>query len=221
MRYIGFFGIIVLSLFISCQNKNLKDNIEPNLDKYLLNGSVDTVNLNKDMIFQSSLYSCECKKYISKLVEIPDRDSNAYRIIIKSKYRNWEKSELINTRPQMSRIIYCSEFYTVVSFTCGMSCHSEVFIFTDKSRPNEQFGNVQFVKNNPNFIVHFRNENFEKLIIRNLYNKKEQIVDISDGDVYNSGLMDSIIMKKNNIELYYFSDQKGSKTKSVNISSLL
>jgi hypothetical protein len=109
----------------------------------------------------------------------------------------------------------------VVGFPCGGPCYSQVFIFTDNKRPIEQYNYSQKIKNNQNIIAHIKNEQFEKLIIHNFFNSKELIVDISDSNLWNYGQMDSMLVKKNNLILYYKSVKKTSKSKTIDLKSIL
>lgn len=108
--------VFIVFILLSCQIKKAEvNNSKSSLDDILIN-LPDTSGYESEKEFIDRLYNCECDKYISKLIEIPNRDSNAYRITIKSKNGNWKKSSLINSRPEMSRISYCNDLYTVVSF---------------------------------------------------------------------------------------------------------
>jgi len=174
-----------------------------------------------ERLFLDSLYNRESDNYFSKLEEIPNRETNAYRIIIKSKNGLWEKNNVIDTRPQMSRIIFCNDLFTVISFPCGGPCHSEVFVFTSKSRPNEQYDFVEFVKNKPTIITHFRNEEFENLIVHNLTNNKELKIDVSKNEFLRLDFIDSIILNKNVLKIHYTSLNDEQKIKTTNIESIL
>ncbi len=210
----------MILILMACQNKKEKGNNEIICNEDTPVVSMDSSDIKSEKAFRDSLYTCECNQFISKLEEIPDRDSNAYRITINSKAGDWKKSKIINTRPQMSRISYCSEFYTVVSFACGGPCHSEVFIFTTEDRPDEQYDFTIQVKNNPDLIAHYRNEEFDKLLIHNFKNNKELSVDVSD-ESFHSYEIDSLTMNKNIITLHYTSENEKQKTKTINIKSIL
>ena len=121
----------------------------------------------------------------------------------------------------MSRISYCNDLYTVVSFPCGGPCHSEVFVFTSKTRPDEQYDYVEPVKNKPTIITHFRNEEFENLIVHNLTNNKEMTVDVSKNNFFLFEFIDSIIINKNNLNIHYTSENDEQKIKTANIKSIL
>jgi hypothetical protein len=217
MKYLG----IIILLFLGCQNKKTNDIHETVLNENTVDASTDSLIVQRDKVFLDSLYTCNCDQFISKLEEIPNKDTNAYRITIKSTAGTWKKSKLINTRPEMSRISYCNEFYTVVSFACGGPCHSELFVFTKEDRPDEQYGYTQIVKNNPNIISYVINEEFEKLIFHNFLNNKEMTVNNPESGLYNYGQMDSIIMKKENVILYYSTESEKHETKTINIRPIL
>lgn len=217
MKYIG----IIVLLFLGCQNKKPNDINETALNDNTVDVLTDSLIIESDKAFHDSLYNCKCDQFSSKLEEIPNKDTNAYRITIKSKDGTWKKSKLINTRPRMSRISYCNDFYTVVSFPCGGPCHSELFVFTKENRPDEQYGYTQIVKNDPNIISHIKNEEFEKLILHNLRNNKEMIVENPDSSFYSCGQMDSMIIENENIILHYSTETEMHKTKTINIKPLL
>lgn len=217
MKYIG----IIVLLFLGCQNKKPNDINETVLNDNTVDVSTDSLIIESDKVFLDSLYTCKCDQFISKLEEIPNKDSNAYRITIKSKDGTWKKSKLINTRPEMSRISYCNEYYTVVSFACGGPCHSELFVFTTEDKLDKQYAYTQIVKNNPNIIGYIKNEEFEKLILHNFKNNKEMTVDIPESDFYNYGQMDSMIIKNGNIILHYSTETEMHETKTINIKPLL
>ena len=217
MKYIG----IIVLLFLGCQNKKPNDINETVLNDNTLDVSTNTIIIERDKVFLDSMYTCKCDQFISKLEEIPNKDSNAYRITITSKDGTWKKSKLINTRPEMSRISYCNEYYTVVSFACGGPCHSELFVFTTDDKPDEQYGYTQIVKNNPNIIGYIKNEEFETLILHNFKNNKEMVVDIPEIGFYYYGQIDSMLIKNGNIILHYSTDNQMHETKTINIKPLL
>lgn len=217
MKYIP----IIFLLFLGCQNNRPNGINKTALNDNTVHDNTDSLIMKRDKASIDSLYTCNCDKFISKLEEVPSKDSNAYRITIKSKEGTWKKSKLINTRPEMSRISYCNEYYTVVSFPCGGPCTSQLFIFTKEDRPDEQYGYTQIVNNNPNIICYIIDEEFEKLIFRNFLNNKETIVNNPESGLYNYGGMDSIIMKKEDVILYYTTESGKHQTKTVNIKSIL
>lgn len=171
--------------------------------------------------FLDSIYHCECSSFASELEEIPGRNTDAYKLTIRSKKGNYKFTKILDTRPEMSQIDYCNDLYTVVGFACGGPCFTRVFVFTDKSRPNEQYGYPREVKNNPNIIAHIKDEEFEKLIIHNFSNSKELTVDISDDIVLPYGQIDSLVFNKDYLSLYYISDKNKKITKRINLKSIL
>ena len=214
--------IIFIGLLIGCQSKS-DDKTESILKSSMKDvKSKKLEKLNEDeKRFYDSLYTRESTNYISKIEEIPNRENDAYRITIKSKNGSWKRTKIINTRPQMSRIRHCSDLFTVVSFPCGGPCHSEVFVFTNKTRPDEQYDYVELVKNKSTIITHFRNEEFENLIVRNLENNKEMTVDVSKNDFIGFEFIDSIILDKNILNIHYTSENEEQKIKTTNIKSIL
>lgn len=211
----------VLLLFFVHQYRNMIDINKTTESDIFRSEPTNSLLIERDQAFLDSLYTCECEQFISKLEEIPYKDSNAYRITISSADGAWEKSKLINTRPEMSRITFCNELYTTVSFACGGPCHSELFVFTEQDRSDEQYGYSQIVKNSPDIISYIRNEEFEKLILHNFMNSKEMTVNISEAGFYNYGQMDSMILENSNVILYYSTETEKHGTKTVNIRPIL
>ena len=223
MKQIKISLLFFFLIFSSCQNnsKQKKKNVltsKKQIDSVKL---PETDNIISDKKYLDSVYKCENNKFISELEEIPNRDSNAYKITITSKKGKNKITKILDTRPRMSHINYCNELYTVVGFPCGGPCYSQVFIFTDKNRPIEQYTYSQKVENNQNIIAYINDEVFEKLIIHNFLNSKELIVDISDSNMWNYGQMDSMLVKKNNLILYYESDKKKNKIKTIDLKTIL
>lgn len=207
---------ILLLILLSCQNDSKQNkNNTPTLKEE----NVSLKSYKKENL--DTFYNCESTNFISVLEEIPNRNSNAYKITIISKNGKDKITKILDTRPEMSKIKYCNDLYTVVGFSCGGPCYSQVFVFTDKNRPTEQYSYVQKVKNNPNIIAHIKNEEFEKLIIHNFLNSKELIVDLSDINRWNYGQMDSILIKKDKLILYYLTVNNENTTKTVALKTIL
>lgn len=217
-----FFLTFLILLLIGCQSNTADKTESTPVVSTRDQKSMQTEKLNEaEKRFRDSLYSRESENYISKIEEIPNREDDAYRITIKSKSGNWKKTKIINTRPQMSRIIYCNDFYTAVSFPCGGPCHSEVFVFTSETRPDEQYTYVEIVKNKPNIITHFRDEEFENLMVRNLTNNKEMKINISEIDLFSWDFIDSVRLSNNILEIHYSKSGERQKIKSASIKSIL
>lgn len=214
--------IILIGLFIGCQSKPLNKTKSSHKTSMEDVKSKELEKLEEsEQHFRDSLYTGECDHYISKIEEIPNREDNAYRIKIKSKNGSWIKNKVINTRPQMTRILDCNDLYTVVSFPCGGPCHSEVFVFTSKNKPNEQYDYVEIVKNKPNIITHFRNEEFENLIVRNLTSNKEMKINISEIELFSLDFIDSVSLNKNELNIHYTTQNDKQKMKTYNIKAIL
>lgn len=215
--------ILLILLFLSCQRdtKQDKNNISTSKKKNSLTKLPKVVNNGREKEFLDSIYNCENNEYISVLEEIPNRNSDAYKLTITSKKGNCKFTKILDTRPEMSQIHDCNDLYTEIGFPCGGPCYSRVFVFTDKNRPIEQYGYVQKVKNNPKFIAHIKNEEFENLIIHNFSNSKELTVDISDANFLNYGQMDSLFIKKDNLFLYYLSNKNKNIAKKINLKTIL
>lgn len=212
--------IIFIGLLIGCQSKPVsKTDSETSIE------DVKSKELEKleesEHHFRDRLYTRESDHYISKIEEIPNREDDAYRITIKSKNGSWKKTKIINTRPHMSRISDCNDLYTVVSFPCGGPCHSEVFVFTSKTKADEQYDYVEIVKNKPNMITHFRNEEFENLIVRNLTSNKEMNINISEIKLFSLDFIDSVCLNKNELHIFYTTQNDKQKIKTTNVKAIL
>jgi hypothetical protein len=211
---------LVLGVF-GCQSNTEEVVTEKNNSPELMKKSLDSINIDEDeKRFRDSLYNRESENFISKLEEIPGRDSNAYKLTISSKDGKIKFTKILNTRPQRSMINYCTDMYTVVGYSCGGPCYTQFLVFTDQSRPTEQYSYGQRVSEHPNIIGHIKDEGFEKLFVRNLSNSKELTIDISDGHLINYGHMDTMYIVKNNLIIIYPSNKK-QKKKIVNIESIL
>lgn len=171
--------------------------------------------------FRDSLYNRESDNYISKLEEIPDIDSNAYRLTISSKNSEKHFSKILNTRPKASLINYCNDYYTVVGFSCGGPCYSQVFIFTDERRPIEQYDYTQSVTGYPNIIAHTKNEEFEKLIVHNFDNDKEIVVDNPDINFMNYGQMDTMYIIGKELRIEYRTEKDKTRKKTISLQKIL
>lgn len=171
--------------------------------------------------FRDSLYNRESDNYISKLEEIPDIDSNAYRLTISSKNGKKQFSKILNTRPKGSLINYCNDYYTVVGFSCGGPCFSQVFVFTDERRPIEQYDYAHSVTGYPNIIAHIKNEEFEKLIVHNFDNDKEIIVDNPDINFMNYGQMDTMYIIGKELKIEYRTEKYKTRKKTISLQKIL
>ena len=210
--------IFIALLFLSCRNSKKMESTQEIKE---FPTKVAKRNIDSESQLLDSTYRCENDKFISVLEEVPNTESNAYKLTIFSKQSNDTIIKILDTRPQMSKINYCNEFYTVVGFPCGGPCYSRVFVFTDKNRPSEQYTYPQETKNNANIIAHIENEEFENLIIHNFSTSKELTVNISDSNPWNYGQMDSMIVERDNLILYYQSKGEKLITKKVNLKTIL
>jgi len=193
--------ILILSIFtfFGCkQPKNEENDIEsltikPKVKKETLLS--ETTNEE----FQHNRYNRKSKNFIYKLEEIPNKDSNAYKIFIYDK--NGEKlfDRILNTRPKASQINYCNDSYVVVGFSCGGPCYSQVFVSTDNNKTIKQFGYSQQVSGSENIIVYIKDEIFENLIIHNLINGKELVTKNPGLPLMNYGHMDSLFLEGNHL----------------------
>jgi len=212
---------ILIVLLIGCQSKSNDKTVSfPKASINVLKSKKLDLPSEEEKRFRDSLYNRESDSYISKLEEIPNKDSNAYKLTISSKNGKKAFTKILNTRPERSMINYCTDLYTVVGFSCGGPCYSQVFVFTDKNRPIEQYTYAQRVIEHPNIIAHIKDEEFEKLIVHNFNNGKELKIDISDGHLMNYGHMDTMYIVKNDLVVIYPSNNK-LKKKIVNIESIL
>ncbi len=187
--------------------------------KYHSNKTTISKNIRVDSI--QLIDSCTNDRFISKLHENINLDSNAYILTITSIDGLNKIVQHLDLPSGKGQINYCHEDYTVVGFSCGGPCYSQVFVFTKEKRPNEQFNYCQQIPTHPNLIVHIENEEFEKLIIHNFDTGKELTIDIPDNNFWNYGQMDTLFMVKNNLVLKYTTDNKLQKQKMVNLEKIL
>ena len=99
--------------------------------------------------------------YISVLERDIKKGKDSCILRIKSDERQINRVEVLNIPVDRSSIHRCEEDYVSVDFACGGPCYSEIFVFTDVTRPNEQYSYVQFIENHPNLITHIEKEEFE------------------------------------------------------------
>jgi hypothetical protein len=179
----------------------------------------NTENSVRDSIVVVS--ECNCELYTSVLEEDTLKDSSAFVLTIKNSDGTIKKRSILDVRPRMSGIDYCNDYYTVIGFPCGGPCYSQVFVFTQNNRPDEQFSYSQRIYNMPELIAYIRNEEFENLIVHNFNNGKELIIDISDNNWLNFGQMDSMYMNQNDLIMLYTDKDEAARTKSVNLEVIL
>ena len=165
--------------------------------------------------------SCNNAVYSSKLAENKSLDKNAFILSIETLDGKLIRKDTLDLPLGLAAIRTCTDDYTLIRFSCGGSCYTEVFLFTKEDRPNEYFSFSQQVKDKPNLITHIRNEEFETLIIYNFDTKKELKVDISDASKMNYGIMESLNVENNNLILHYFSNANQLTKKTVNIKAIL
>jgi hypothetical protein len=93
-------------------------------------------------------------------------------------------------------------------------------VFTD-NREKKQFDYGQKISSNPNIIAHIKNEEFERLIIHNLKNGKEQIIQNHDINWMQYGQMDTMYIAGNTLKLEYQTFNKQTKKKSISLNDIL
>ncbi len=165
--------------------------------------------------------SCNNTVYLSRLAENKSLDSNAFILSIETLDGKLIRKDTMDLPLGLAAIKTCTDDYTLIRFTCGGPCYTEVFVFTKEQRPNEYFSFSQQVKDKPNLITHIRNEEFETLIIYNFDTKKELKVDISDASEMDYGIMKSMKVENNNLVLHYFSNANQLTKKTVNLKTIL
>jgi len=205
---------LVVLLLISCSPKEKSKGFDkiPSTKK-------ETAAVQTDsMVFVNN---CSSNSFISSLEENTKVEDHAFILTIASKDGKMRKVDTLDVRPSLSHIEYCTEDYVVVGFACGGPCYSQVFIFTQEDRPNEQFTYSQRVYANPNIITHIENEEFEKLIVHNLKNGKELKVFLEDSDLLSYGHMDTLFMIKNKLVMEYTNVKDQLKKRVVNLESIL
>lgn len=216
------YRVLLVLILIICQEKSEKNSIDQSNSS---NNEIKSSELEKtndaEKRFRDSLYNRESDNYISLLEEIPDRDSNAYKLTISSKKGNKRISKILNTRPRASMINYCTDLYTVVGFSCGGPCYSQVFVFTDDKRPPEQYDYAQRINGYPNIITHIEDEAFEKLVVHNFDNGKELIVENPDLLWSSYGHPDTMYIVGTDLKMTYQTVNHTTKTKAISLKKIV
>ena len=163
---------------------------------------------------------CDNSIYSAALEEDKTKGNDSCILRINQVGKTNDKIEILNVPADRSSINYCDKDYVVVGFASGGPGYSQVFVFTD-GRENKQFDYGQKISNNPNIIAHIRNEEFEKLIIHNLNNGKEQIVENPDINWMQYGQMDTMYIAGNTLKLEYQTVNKQTKKKSISLNDIL
>jgi hypothetical protein len=216
-----FIIIFTLGIF-GCQSNTGDLLTENNNPSELENRSLDSSNIDEDeKRFRDSLYNRESENFISKLEEIPGRDSNAYKLTISSKKGNNSFFKVLNTRPMASLINECNDLYTVVGFSCGGPCTSKIFVFTDKERPIEQYSYAHVINEKPNIIIYTKEEEFQNLIIHNLNNGKEIMVHNRDIQWQTYGQMNKFNITNNKLEIEYTTVNETTRKKTIYLQKIL
>ena len=99
--------------------------------------------------------------------------------------------------------------------------YSQVFVFTDDSRPIEQYGYSQSVSGHPKIITHIKNEEFRNLFIRNLDNGKEILVNNSDINWTHYGQMDTMYVVGEDLKIEYLTESATTRKKTVSLKKIL
>lgn len=216
-----YISLLVLIL-ISCQSNSEDKTVNHSTSSIQVIQSNDFEKIDEDeKRFRDSLYNRMSNCYISKLEEIPDRDSNAYKLTISLKNGEKQFSKILNTRPKASLINYCNDLYTVVGFSCGGPCYSQVFVFTDENKPTKQFDYAQSVTGNPNYIAHIKEEEFEKLIVHNFDNGKELIIINTDINWMSYGQMDTLYIEGKDLKIEYQTQNNSIRKKSISLQQII
>ncbi len=160
---------------------------------------------------------------INLLVELEEditKGNDSCVLRIRTLDKKMIKIETLNVPVDRSSITNCEKDYVIVESSCGGPCYSKLFVFTD-NRKNKQFDYCQNVSNNTNIIAHIKNEEFERLIIHNLKNGKEQIVQNPDINWMQYGQMDKMYIAGNTLKLEYQTVNKQTKKKSISLNDIL
>lgn len=214
---------VVLIVSLTCSN-GIKPEHPVNPQKSAQLESYDKTTPEEESSLTDSIQlinTCENDAFVSELRENTALDSNAYTLTIKFKNGQRKRICQLDLPPGKAQINYCINEYTVVGTPCGGPCYSQVFVFTDERKANEQFSYCQRIGNNPNLIAHIENEAFEDLIIHSFETGKELTVHIDDNDFWNYGQMDTLFMIKNNLVLKYTTEDKHQKKKVINLEKIL
>jgi hypothetical protein len=207
--------IITSTLFLFACKESTKTTSEVNQGNDITDSA--TVKTNRTIFL---IDNCDNSNYSAALEEDKTKGNDSCILRINAVGKAIDKIEILNVPADRSSINYCEKEYVVVGFACGGPCYSQVFVFTD-GRENKQFDYGQKISNNPNIIAHIRNEEFEKLIIHNLNNGKEQIVENPDINWMQYGQMDTMYIAGNTLKLEYQTVNKQTKKKSISLNDIL
>jgi hypothetical protein len=213
-------ALIMLLLSLACRNGNQskqKKNQPSSGDIISKNSDANPTQVDSIQLINT----CENESFISELRENTNLNTNGYILTIKSKDGVKKIVSRLDLPPGKAQINYCIDEYTVVGFSCGGPCYSQVFVFTEESKANEQFAFCQRIGNNPNLIAHIEKEEFEELIIHSFDTGKELKIDVSDSNFWNYGHMDTLFTIKNNLILRYTPENKPQKQKTINLEKIL
>ena len=207
--------IIICALFLFACKETTKNTSEVNQE----NGITDsvTVKTNRTIFL---IDNCDNSNYSAALEEDKTKGNDSCILRINAIDKAIDKIEILNIPADRSSINYCEKEYVVVGFACGVPCYSQVFVFTD-NREKKQFDYGQKISSNPNIIAHIKNEEFERLIIHNLKNGKEQRIQNHDINWMQYGQMDTMYIAGNTLKLEYQTFNKQTKKKSISLNDIL
>jgi hypothetical protein len=213
---------LLVFILIGCQSESENKTVHTSnlLRNEIKSDEIETFD-EAEKRFRDSLYSRESDNYISKLEEVPNRDTDAYKLTISLKNGKRSFSKFLDTRPRASLINYCNDIYTVVGFSCGGPCFSQVFVFTDENRPTEQFDYARSIAEHPNFITHIKNEEFDRLIVHNFDNGEELVIVNPDIDWWNYGQMDTMYINGKDLKIEYHTEKNNTRKKTISLQKII
>ena len=213
MNYRNAFTILFPFFLIGCNNSS---------DKNLLNKHKTVSEKTKSTPSNRTTFlidHCDIN-LLAELEEDITKGNDSCVLRIRTLDKKMIKIETLNVPVDRSSITTCEKDYVVVESSCGGSCYSRLFVFTD-NRKNKQFDYCQNVSNNTNIVTHIQNEEFEKLLIHNLTNRKELEINNPDIHPLSYGRMDTLFMDKKNLIVKYTLENEQQKRKIINLEKIL
>lgn len=205
MKMMRFFVFLLLLIAVGCSSDKQKTQIQ--LKSNAKKTQVDSV---KDTL----VYVNDCTSGDVRIVleENQSRTTNTFLLTVKEKDGTIRKKMPLDARNQMSKLVYCTEDYAVVEFSCGGPCYAQIFVFLNENRPNEEYSFAQPIDGDDHLIAYIENEVFDTLVIRDLRNGVEERIDISDRMELYYERIDTLYVDRRDFVLRYLTKNNTLRT---------
>lgn len=205
--------------------KNQEFEFEPiDFISLLANKSLTSKEKRELTTFKDSIRfieECRTDEFIYTISHNIKQNADGVIVKVKSLKGGNKKVERLDLNPDLTRIETCTDSHTVIYGSCGGPCSVRYFVFTEKDKPTEVYYYSYYVSNDSTFLTHIREENFERLLVRNLDNGKELIVDMSDADPEYFGNIDSMYFERGELVLHFPTRDLKPGRKVVNLDPIL